>query len=296
MRIETTTFLSDGLRLSGTFYWPDAPGRGPDAIVVVCSGFTGLNAIHPARFARYLTARGHACFGFDYRGFAASEGASGRVLLEEQARDIVHAATFAAADARVDGSRLALLGWGMGGGLVVEAARTFRELDGLACVNGFYVGARVQRAHRGEAGLRTFERQAAAERTRRVTSGEDRETDPFDLYPLDAQSRHYVDNVLRKTPGYEARSCSWQLADSLLRFDVEAHASRLDVPLLVCHGERNALHLPAEAASFHAAYGGPKELYWIPDAGHTEFMADDHPTFLALGARIAQWLASRHSR
>jgi hypothetical protein len=290
MKIETTTFFSDGLKLSGTFYWPDDAGPGPHPLVVPCSGFTGLNAIHPARFARYLTARGQACFGFDYRGFAGSEGPRGRVLLEEQARDIIHAATFAAADPRVDAARLVLLGWGMGGGLVIDAARTLRDIAGLVCVNGFYVGARVQRAHRGEDGLRAFEERAAAERAHRVATNDDHETDPFDLYPLDEQSRRYVDNVLRKAPNYDAQPYSWRLADSLLRFDVEAHAPRLAAPLLVCHGEKNALHPPAEATAFHAAYGGPKDLYWIPDAGHTEFMADDNPTFQALAARIADWL------
>jgi len=291
MKIEDATFFSDGLKLSGSFYWPDGAGDGPHPVVIPCSGFTGLNAIHPARFARYLTARGHACFGFDYRGFASSEGPRGRVLLEEQARDIEHAAAFAAGDPRV--GPIILLGWGMGGGLVADAARSLRGLAGLCCVNGFYVGARVQRAHRGEDGLSGFERRVAEERVHRARTGEDRETDPFDLYPLDDQSRRYVDTVLRKTEDYDAQPYSWQLAESLLRFDVEAFAPSLRLPLLVCHGEQNRLHPVEEARSFHEAYGGEKELYWIPEAGHTEFMADDNPTFLALAGRIEEWVAAR---
>jgi pimeloyl-ACP methyl ester carboxylesterase len=181
----------------------------------------------------------------------------------------------------------------MGGGLVIDAARSLPGLVGLVCVNGFYVGARVQRAHRGEEGLRAFGRRMAKERDDYATTGEEHETDPFDLYPLDRESRAYVDDVLCKTKDYDARPYAWHLADSLLRFDVEAHAPRLDLPLLVCHGERNTLHPTVEAQALYDAWGGPKELYWIPGAGHTEFMRDDHPTFLRLAARIEDWLRTR---
>lgn len=294
MTEERTRCFSDGLRLSGTFFWPDGPvGDTPRPLVVACSGFTGLCSIHPARFARYLTARGHACFGFDYRGFAESEGTPGRVLLEEQVRDIIHAVAFAAADPRVDARRIVLLGWGMGAGLVLDAARILPGIIGIIAANGFYNGRRFQHAHRGDDGLRSFCEQVDAERADRARTGQATEVDPFDIYPLDPQSREYVDRVLRKTAGYEAERYSMELADSLLRWDVEAYAGQMDVPLLVAHGRENRLHPPAEAESLYAAYAGPKSIYWIEQAGHTEFMHDDNPRFQALGARIAEWLAER---
>ena len=45
-------FYSDGLRLDGELYLPDdlEPGERRPAIVT-CSGYQGLKAIHPARFA-----------------------------------------------------------------------------------------------------------------------------------------------------------------------------------------------------------------------------------------------------
>ncbi len=296
MRTEQTHFFSDGLRLGASFFWPDGHDPAtPQPIVIACSGFTGLRHIHPARFARFLTARGHACFGFDYRGFADSEGTPYRVLLEEQVRDIRHAAAFVAGDERVDASHLVLLGWGMGGGLVLDAARELPGLAGVIAVNGFYNGKRVQRAHRDDADYRAFCERVDHERRERSRTGAAAEADPFDIYPLDPQSRRYVDDVLRKTPGYEAERYSFELADSLLRWDPQAYADRMRLPLLIAHGDQNQLHPVEEAESLHRAYAGPKELYWIEGAGHTEFMHDEDPKFQALGARVAEWIEARLS-
>jgi fermentation-respiration switch protein FrsA (DUF1100 family) len=279
------------LRLGASFFWPDDHDiTTPGPMVIACSGFTGLRHIHPARFARYLTTHHLPCFGFDYRGFADSEGPRGRVVLEEQVRDIIHAAAYVSGDTRVDATRLILLGWGMGGGLVLDAARQLPGVIGVIAINGFYDGRRVQRIHRGEDGYRAFCARVAEERRQRARTGEATESDPFDVYPLDPESRAYVDRVLRKTAGYQAASCSFELADSLLRWSPEAFAGGMDLPLLIAHGDRNRLHPPDEAESLYGLYRGPKELYWIKGAGHTEFMDDDDPAFQALGARVVDWI------
>ena len=294
MQTEETHVFSDGLRLGATFYWPD--GRDdptPRPVVIACSGFTGLRHIHPARFARFLTERGHACFGFDYRGFADSEGPRHRVLLEEQVRDVIHAVARASRDGRIDASRIILLGWGMGAGLVLDAARQLPGVIGIIALNGFYDGRRFQAAHRGADGLRHFVDRVTEERCERSRSGTTIEADPFDIYPLDPQSRQYVDEVLRRTEGYQAERYSFELADSLLRWAPEAHAPAMELPLLIGHGDANLLHPVGEAESLHRSYGGPKELYWIEGAGHTEFMHDDDPRFRALAAHVADWIESR---
>jgi len=291
MKFEGKRFCSDGLTLDGGFFLPDDLDAGePHPLIIPCSGFTGLMRIHPARFARSLTARGWMCFGFDYRGFGDSQGPRGRVLLDEQVRDILHGAAFAADDPRVDPQRIVLLGWGMAGGLILDAACAMEPPAGLIVANGFYDGPRVQRAHRGEGGLRRFIARAAAHRTRCARTGEAAATDPFDLYPLDERSRRYVDEVLRPTPGYDAQPYDWALADSLLRWRPEAHAGELDTPLLIIHGDQNALHPPAEATSLYEAYRGPKELYWVEGGGHTEWMLDEDPKFQSVCAAIDRWL------
>lgn len=283
-------FFSDGLRLDGAFFSPDGEVDAARPVVVACSGFTGYRRIHPARFSRSLTARGYRCFGFDYRGHLASEGTPGRILLEEQVRDIRHAAAFADA-----GAGVVLLGWGMGGGLVLEAARGLGEsLRGVVCVNGFYDAVRVQRAVRGEADWQRFRAWLQEERRESVRSPEPRRADPFWIYPLDEVTRGYVDGVLRKVPGYEWESVELGMADSLLSFRPERNLDHLGgVPALIAHGDRNALHPPEEARALAEAYPGPVELHWIEGGGHTEWMLDENPLYQGLAARIADWLDAR---
>jgi len=294
MQTEQVSFFSDGLKLDGSFYLPDDfDDSTPQPLIIACSGFTGLNSIHPARFARYLTQHGYACFGFDYRGFAKSEGERGRVILDEQVRDIIHAAAFAAADDRIDENRLVLLGWGMGAGLVLDAARERPGVIGLITVNGFYNGRRVQVAHRGEEGYRKFQARVVEQLARQATTGKSEQIEPFDAYPLDPQSSTYVDNVLRKNADYDTEGYAYELANSLIRWHPEAYASSMHIPVLIAHGDQNTLHPTIEAESLLHSYAGPKELYWIKGAGHTEFMHDDDPKFQALGARIADWLQQR---
>ncbi len=291
MRIEEVTFYSDGLKLSGAFYLPDEfddSRRHP--IIIPCSGFTGLRCIHPERFARYLTQHGYLCFSFDYRGFGTSEGIRRRVILEEQVRDVLHAVGFAEADHRVHPDRLILLGWGMGAGVVLDAARELMGLVGLIAINGFYSGKRVQQSHHTTKGFLEFRDRVRADYADRAKSGQIRWDDPFFYYPLDPESRLYVQEVLSQQPGYDIETYSGELADSLLRWYPEAHAGYMRTPLLIVHGTRNALHPSTEAETLFSAYGGPKELYWIEGVGHTEWMFDDNPHFRALGTRIVRWL------
>jgi len=291
MQTEEVIFYSDGLKLSGAFHLPDDfDASHSHPLLIPCSGFTGLRHIHPERFARYLTKHGYLCFSFDYRGFGSSDGIRRRVILEEQVRDVLHAVGYVEEDRRVNPQRLILLGWGMGAGVVLDAARELLGVVGLIAVNGLYSGKRVQESHHTTKGFLEFRDRVRADYSARARSGEVRWDDPFFYYPLDEDSRRYVEDELRRQPGYDIETYSAELADSLLRWYPEAHANYMRTPLLIAHGTRNALHPIAEAEALYSTYGGPKELYWMEGAGHTEWMFDDNPKFLALGSRIVRWL------
>jgi hypothetical protein len=288
---------SDGLRLDGRLYLPDDPVRDDHhPLVVACSGFTGLYQIHPARFARWLTRRGYACFSVDYRGYGQSEGPRFRVLLEEQVRDIRSAVSVAVRSRHVDRRNVFLLGWAMGAGLVVDAARELPEVAGICALNGLYDGLEFQLSHRGEAGLAEFRERIAAERARRAVTGIAEFVDPFDVYPLDEVTRAYVRSSLNPLEAYEATTCSFELAESLLRWSVLPAAPRLQLPLFLAHGEDNALHAPGQAVALAGAYGGPVDLHWLKGAGHTEWMQDDNPIFIDLCEQLYRWLEGQRTR
>ena len=121
---------------------PHELGKGKP-VVLVCSGFMGLNRIHPARFARALTDLGYVCFGFDCRGFGKSGGEPGRVFLREQIRDIENAGIYLSLQDEAEGKDIVLVGWGMGAGLLLEAADEVPRQAGLVSINGFCNGRRL---------------------------------------------------------------------------------------------------------------------------------------------------------
>ena len=291
MQEKEMSFYSDGLKLYGKFYYPsDQPWDENKPVIVVCSGFMGLNSIHPARFARALTKAGYVCFGFDYRGFAKSEGERGSVLLQEQIRDIENAAIFVSLQEDIGNRNLVLIGWGMGAGLILQAADELPELVGLVSINGFYNGYRFLKETRTESEWETLLQRLRQLRAEEVRTGEIERIDPFEVYLLDEVTRQYVDDVLYKERGFGGK-VELRFAYSLLHYNVECQLGNIPgVPLLVAHGEENKLHPLSEAKSLYEKYPGPKDLYIIPHAGHTEWMCDDCDPFQNLVEKILQWL------
>jgi len=288
---EETKFYSDQYRLNGSFYHPEGGSDLHAPLILICSGLLGLKSVHPARFGRALTAKGFSCFGFDYRGLGKSEGPRGQVLLEEQVRDIVNAAEFVRARHQGSGP-IAMLGWGLAGGLVLEAARSVATLSALVSVNGLYNGQRQQQAIRSPADWKKFQEWVRRESTNARRTGTERSVNPFSIYPLDSETEAYVDKEFGACNDFGG-NVKMLLAESLLRFAPEPRLAHLKkIPILIAHGENNRLHPAEEAKSLHRAYPGPKELYWIEGAGHTEWMADDNPTFRALIDKLALWFRS----
>ena len=137
MRTRRCEFYSDGIRLEGLLQLPkDITSAGTRATIVLCSGFQGLKELIPAKLWEPLTDAGYACFAFDYRGFGTSEGERGRVLPREQVEDIRSAVTFLQQQHEVDPERIGLIGWGFGGGIVVQAAAEEGRVRAVACLNG----------------------------------------------------------------------------------------------------------------------------------------------------------------
>ncbi len=291
---ETTHFYSDGIKLDASFFFPSDGGVRADLPVIVpCSGFMGLTIIHPRRFARALTPLGYPCFTFDYRGFGGTPIVKGKVLIDEQVRDIVHAMCFVAGDPRMRDRRMVLLGWGLGAGLALKATPIAPNVQGLICINGLYDAIRVQRAVRGEAGWRKFRAWFEERQIEAARMADTIEVDPFEIYPLDPKTRAYVDGPLMASAGFGG-TVHFSFAESLLGFAPERELTHLaDVPLLVVHGEENQLHPLLEAESLYGAYPGPKERFWVPGAGHTEWMLDEHPTFRLVIHRVVEWLSTQ---
>ena len=289
MREESVNFISDNIALDGSFYKPDTIEDNTKPIMLVCSGYTGMKEIHPARFARFFTKEGFISFGFDYRGFGKSKGTKNKVLIEEQIRDIANAVTFV--KSVYPDKRIVIAGWGMSGGMIIESAKLIKEfISGLVCMNGFYNNIRVQKELRGTQEFNRYKQWLQAERLKNVNGKGEKDFDPFDIYPLDKVSREYVFSELVKTEGYGIRA-DFDFADSLMLFNCENDLSHLnDIPVLIAHGAQNKLHPITEANSIYEKYpNSNKELFLLQDGGHTEWMLDTNPKFIEFASKITSW-------
>ncbi len=278
-------FFSNSLRLDADLHLPDDAGAGaPYPVVIPASGYQGLKVIHPERFARALTARGYAVLAFDYRGFGLSEGERGRLVPQEWVEDLRAAVDRVSAHAQLDADRVALLGWGLGGGVVVAEAAYDPRIRAVVACNGIADGYRSTRNMHDEGSWDELVKRIEADRGHRASTGRSEITSPWDIVRLNLDSRtdQYVGDELYRAPGFGS-GVTLESADYLLRFQPAAVASRISPrPLLVVHGAENQLHRPEEAQHLYEAAGEPKRLELLEGRGHTEWMADDNPIFQQL--------------
>lgn len=135
--IETLVYYSvAGQRVVGTLCLPRG---GPAPVVLMLHGFTGARDEMPvagvgegvfSRSARRLAQQGLASLRIDFRGSGESEGDFADTTYEGQIADALAALPLLQADPRVNGGRIALLGWSQGG--LVAAAVAGRSNIPLA--------------------------------------------------------------------------------------------------------------------------------------------------------------------
>lgn len=294
MAVRTMPFFSNGCRLDADLHLPDDGGVGaPYPVVIPASGYQGLKVIHPERFARALTKLGYAVLAFDYRGFGASEGERGRLVPQEWADDVRAAVDRVCVEPDLDADRVCLLGWGLGGGVVVAAAADDSRVRAVAAVNCVADGTRSTRRMHDENSWRSLIERVAADRGKRATDGRSEITSPWDIVRLDLDGKTdgYVGEELYKAPGFGA-GVNLESADYLLRFSPEEMVHRIAPrPVLIVHGAENRLHTPDEAQSLYDHAREPKQLVQLEGAGHTEWMFDEHPTFETLIGHLDRFFA-----
>lgn len=290
MQQRPITFFSDDLRLDGDLYVPDDWVEGTRLpAIIACSGYQGLKTIHPARFARALVDHGYVVLGFDYRGFGRSDGERGRLVPQEQVEDVRAGISFLETRPEVDADRIGLLGWALGGGVVIAAGADDERVKAVATCNAIGDGRRSTRFMHDEASWTRLLERIAEDRRSRAVRGRSELVDPFEVVRLDPITRGYVDDELYKAAGFGS-DVTLEAAEHLLRFNPEHAVHRLAPrPLLLVHGAINALHSPEESRSLYEAAAEPKRLLLLEGKGHTEWMFDEDPTFLRLRSELVEF-------
>jgi uncharacterized protein len=270
-------FFSDGHRLDGQLWLPHS-GRA-SVVVIPCSGYLGLKALQPARFARALVPRGYACLTFDYRGFGFSDGERGRLVPMEQVEDIRAAVDYVSSQPDGERRTVVLLGWGLGGALVIAEAADDPRVAAVISLNGFADGYRTTRALHDDASWAALIDRFDEDRIQRLRHGRSELLPAFDLVRLEGSTRQYVETELYKDSGF-GFPVTYQSSETLLRFSIEHLVGRIAPrPLFLAHGAENDLYRPSESERLYELAGEPRELHLLEGAGHSEWMHDEHEIF-----------------
>ena len=286
---ESVRFFSDGNRLDAELWHPPAARR-PRCTVIPCSGYLGLRALHPARFARALVPLGYGCLCFDYRGFGFSDGERGRVIPSEQVEDIRSAVDYLHSRDDTAADRIVLLGWGLGGALVIAEAADDPRVAAVIALNAIADGYRTTCALHDERSWAELTERLEQDRAQRVRYGRSALIPAFEVVRLQGLTQAYVESELYRNPGY-GFPITCQATEHLLRFSVEHLVSRISPrPLFLAHGAANDLYAPAEAERLYELAGEPRELHLLDGAGHSEWMHDGHETLQRLIDLITDFL------
>jgi hypothetical protein len=141
-REEIVRFEVDGQTVVGTLTLPETTEPAP--VVLMLFGFLGHRGEWPiagteegpyARAARLWADRGIASLRVDYRGSGESQGSFADATVSSEAADGLGAIRFIEADARLDGDRLAVLGWSLGGPVASLVAKASQP-EALVLWNG----------------------------------------------------------------------------------------------------------------------------------------------------------------
>ncbi len=288
MQVIPTHFYSDYLKLDAAFYVPDyfnESDRYPG--IVVCSGYTGLNAFYPKMFASRFTAAGFVVLGFDYRGQGSSEGMAKRIILEEQTSDIRNAIQYLLLQEFIEGETINLLGWGMGAGLALDVAITDEEVQSLVVLNGLFDGRMFYKHVYSKSQFNDLQKKIEQDRIERIKNGKITYVDCFIGYPLDPDTAGIVKTHLRSMDKFSGQ-VSLEVVESIMRFKPLAKAYELNCPVFIGHGKYNNLHPLEQSQVLHYLTHEPKEFFVI-DGKHNDFMNEGNPVFEDLCNRLIRW-------
>lgn len=296
MKKREVNFYSCGSKIVGNLYLPDEHQEGEKhPCIIPCSGFTGVEAVYPALLARALTKQGYACLGFDFRGWAPSEGEVGQTTFESEYEDIVAAYIFAQQQPEVDAENISLFGWSFSGPICIKVAVDNPEIKAVAVGNTYANGERRARCNMTPADFELRKKQAEEDRIRRVLTGKGEMIDCYEVFSYNKQVKkndYLTDTLTKLTPDIAdiirknygslenfPPKTSFRYFDSNISVDAEKYVAELAPRgLFIVYGDNDASS-PYESKMLYKAAGVGKEILAVKGA-HNDWMYDDNPEFI----------------
>jgi pimeloyl-ACP methyl ester carboxylesterase len=289
--VQKVSFFSDGIRLDGMLYTPEdhRPGE-RRATVVLLAGFTYLKSLLLPDIARTLNAAGYPALVFDYRGFGDSDGPRWRLLPSEQVADTRAALTFLGDQPQVDPRRLVLVGVSLGGANAVAAAAMDPRVAAVVTISSPGNGERWLRALRRYWEWDEFLARLAADRSKRVHSGESSRVHPLEIVPPDPESESFFERIYTEFPQMRCE-LPLETAEALIEFRPEEQVDRLAPrPLLLVHGTADRLVPADESRHMFERAGSPRQLELLPGVGHFDWVVPGSHSFKEVTDRVVRFL------
>ncbi len=281
------TFHSEGVQLVGDLFYPDDIAAGERrAGVVLCHGYTGVKDLYLPDIARLLNAAGYVVATFDYKGWGESEGPRTRLAPYSRVADVQAALTFLGLQPEVDPARLGIYGTSYGGATVVWVAAIDARVKCVVSVVGIGHGGRWMRSVRRPDEWHDLLDRSAADRDRRVVTGQSEMVERTEILLPDRQSAELAAAARRNLPA-ALNTLPLEFVDETLAFHPEWVVDKIAPrPVLFITTEDDRLVPPAESEALYALAGEPKKLVVLPGYGHYEVYAEP-----ALGEVMAETIA-----
>lgn len=310
MRNMPVGFVADGLRLDGLLHLPDdhVEGRRRPA-VIVCHGRYGIKEWIASRWTRPLVEAGFVCLSFDYRNLGRSEGTLGRLVPQEEVRDLHAAVSFLADRDEVDAGRLGVLGWGLGGGVAIEGAAVDDRIRAVVCASGLVDGEAHDRHRLSETAWERRRRAIERDRLERARTGVSAtvstERFPGDrpLEEGDAELSDWLRSLIA-TVGWTRASDPVRLGiparitlESLEAFDAFKPIEKVHLlsprPVLFAHVVDDPEFPFAHVLEAYDRAGDPKDLLRIEGATHRDWIDPGTAAQRRYVPAVVAWLAQR---
>lgn len=285
---KPVSFYSEGCKLVGDLYLPEDIGSGEmRAGIVLCHGYTGVKDLYLPDNARVLNEAGYVVLTFDYKGWGESEGPPTRLAPHSRVSDVQAAMTFLGLQDEVDADRLGIYGTSYGGATVVWTAAVDARVKCVVGVVGIGHGGRWMRSVRRPDEWHDLLERSAADREKRVLSGESEMVERSEVLLPDRQSAELAAAARRDIPS-AINTLPLEYVDETLSFHPEWVVDKIAPrPLLLITTDDDRLVPPEESEALYAKAGEPKKLVVLKGYGHYEVYAE--PAFGEVMAETVAW-------
>jgi len=267
--LESITFSSDGLKLSGVVNVPDdlTPGQKRSAIVMM-HGFGANKNGGPEWICRQFAEWGYVALRFDFRGCGESEGRRCRVIASEEVVDARNAVSFMAARPDVDPSAIALCGSSLGGGVAVQAAAIDDRVAAVIVENGVANGERMIRGMHDAQSWSKF--RELIEDVAQHPDAANKMIHRFDIFEMAKPLQ------VNLTSNDSLMQFTADTALSFTMFRPEEFAGKVSPrPLLILHSAGDSVTKNEEAFSLVRHAKPPVELHMLDGTNHFMFVDAD---------------------